>query len=52
MTMTAVQYATVVYDIFGEYDTGSERTLAACLNDASRTQTESFGTLSKWRTGE
>ena len=22
-------------DIYGEYDTGSERTLAACLNDAS-----------------
>jgi hypothetical protein len=28
---------------YGEYDTGSEQTLAACLNDASLTRTEPSG---------
>ena len=35
---------TAVHDIlYGEYDTGSEQTLAACLNDASRTRTDPSG---------
>jgi hypothetical protein len=39
-TMTVNNSYTIFY---GEYDTGSEQTLAACLNDASRTSTEPSG---------
>ena len=39
--------------LFGEFDPGSGRTLAACLTHASRTERPSFfvGVL-EWRTGE
>ena len=36
--------------LFGEFDPGSGRTLAACLTHASRTE-RPFGVL-EWRTGE
>lgn len=36
--------------LFGEFDSGSGRTLAACLTHASRTE-RPFGVL-EWRTGE
>ena len=35
----------------GEFDPGSERTLAACLTHASRTRTD-LRVLVEWRTGE
>ena len=37
-------------DIYGEFDPGSGRTLAACLTHASRT-VKPFG-VDQWRTGE
>ena len=40
----------LVYDINGEFDPGSGRTLAACLTHASRT-VKPFG-VDQWRTGE
>jgi len=36
--------------LFGEFDSGSGRTLAACLTHASRT-VRPFG-VHEWRTGE
>ena len=39
-----------VFDIFGEFDPGSGRTLAACLTHASRTVNHFGG--DQWRTGE
>ena len=38
LRILSIRYTTaraVTDIIYGEYDTGSERTLAACLNDAS-----------------
>ena len=40
----------VLQVLFGEFDPGSGRTLAACLTHASRTE-RPFGVL-EWRTGE
>ena len=38
---------------YGEFDSGSERTLAACLRHASRTGRSGSNTLIvQWRTGE
>ena len=36
----------------GEFDPGSERTLAARLKHASRTAREELASLLEWRTGE
>ena len=36
----------------GEFDPGSERTLAARLKHASRTAREKLASLLEWRTGE
>ena len=38
--------------LFGEFDPGSGRTLAACLTHASRTGLPGFGWVGEWRTGE
>ena len=38
--------------LFGEFDPGSGRTLAACLTHASRTLKLSFCWVDEWRTGE
>ena len=38
--------------LFGEFDPGSGRTLAACLTHASRTLKAQFSGLDEWRTGE
>ena len=38
--------------LFGEFDPGSGRTLAACLTHASRTLKPSFCWVDEWRTGE
>ena len=43
----------LVVVLFGEFDPGSGRTLAACLTHASRTGLSSFlGGWVEWRTGE
>ena len=39
-------------DLYGEFDPGSGRTLAACLTHASRTVKEELAPLDQWRTGE
>ena len=39
-------------DYHGEFDSGSERTLAARLKHASRTRTLVLALGGKWRTGE
>jgi hypothetical protein len=39
-------------DIYGEFDSGSGRTLAACLTHASRTVTTELALSDQWRTGE
>ena len=38
--------------LFGEFDPGSGRTLAACLTHASRTLMAQLAGLDEWRTGE
>ena len=38
--------------IYGEFDPGSGRTLAACLTHASRTVTAELALPDQWRTGE
>ena len=38
--------------LFGEFDPGSGRTLAACLTHASRTLKPGFCWVDEWRTGE
>ena len=38
--------------LFGEFDPGSGRTLAACLTHASRTLKAQLAGLDEWRTGE
>ena len=45
-----IHLALVGLFLFGEFDSGSGRTLAACLTHASRTE-RPFGVL-EWRTGE
>jgi len=40
------------YVLFGEFDPGSGRTLAACLTHASRTLMAQLAGLDEWRTGE
>ena len=42
----------VVLNNDGEFDPGSERTLAARLKHASRTAREELASLLEWRTGE
>ena len=42
----------VVLNNDGEFDPGSERTLAARLKHASRTAREKLASLLEWRTGE
>jgi len=42
----------LLINIYGEFDPGSGRTLAACLTHASRTVTEELAPLDQWRTGE
>ena len=42
--------AFVPTNLIGEFDPGSERTLAACLTHASRTRLVAI--REKWRTGE
>lgn len=39
-------------DIYGEFDSGSGRTLAACLTHASRTVMTGLALSDQWRTGE
>ena len=39
------------FDIYGEFDPGSERTLAACLIHASLTRKSDFGWVSKVANG-
>ena len=39
-------------DIYGEFDPGSGRTLAACLTHASRTVKLVLAPVEQWRTGE
>src|SRR3712207_5512619 len=39
-------------DIYGEFDSGSGRTLAACLTHASRTVMGGLAPPDQWRTGE
>ena len=39
-------------DIYGEFDSGSGRTLAACLTHASRTVIPGLALVDQWRTGE
>ena len=46
-----VFYACFLF-LFGEFDPGSGRTLAACLTHASRTLKLSFCWVDEWRTGE
>ena len=38
--------------IYGEFDPGSGRTLAACLTHASRTLKPELALVDEWRTGE
>jgi len=42
----------VPVDIYGEFDSGSGRTLEACLTHASRTVMTELASLDQWRTGE
>jgi hypothetical protein len=42
----------VVCRIYGEFDPGSGRTLAACLTHASRTLKPALAWVDEWRTGE
>ena len=42
----------VQFNIYGEFDPGSGRTLAACLTHASRTVTQELAPGDQWRTGE
>ena len=39
-------------NIYGEFDPGSGRTLAACLTHASRTVNKELASWDQWRTGE
>jgi hypothetical protein len=39
-------------NIYGEFDPGSGRTLAACLTHASRTVIQVLASGDQWRTGE
>ena len=47
-----VGWGLVLLVLFGEFDPGSGRTLAACLTHASRTGLPGFGWVGEWRTGE
>jgi len=42
----------LIANIYGEFDPGSGRTLAACLTHASRTVTSELALVDQWRTGE
>ena len=42
----------LLIDIYGEFDSGSGRTLAACLTHASRTVISGLALVDQWRTGE
>jgi len=42
----------LLIDIYGEFDSGSGRTLAACLTHASRTVKSKLALVDQWRTGE
>ena len=42
----------LLIDIYGEFDSGSGRTLAACLTHASRTEISVLAPGDQWRTGE
>ena len=42
----------LLLDIYGEFDSGSGRTLAACLTHASRTVISGLALVDQWRTGE
>ena len=42
----------LLIDIYGEFDSGSGRTLAACLTHASRTVISELALVDQWRTGE
>src|SRR5690554_1736053 len=48
----AASVALVPQDIYGEFDPGSGRTLAACLTHASRTVKRELAPVDQWRTGE
>ena len=50
--MTVTRFGELLINIYGEFDPGSGRTLAACLTHASRTVTEELAPLDQWRTGE
>ena len=51
-TNVPVTSVVVQINIYGEFDPGSGRTLAACLTHASRTVKEELAPLDQWRTGE
>src|SRR5688500_14895720 len=48
----AVSVVGVPVGIYGEFDSGSGRTLAACLTHASRTVIQGLASGDQWRTGE
>ena len=48
----AASVAGLLLDIYGEFDSGSGRTLAACLTHASRTVISGLALVDQWRTGE
>ena len=47
-----VGWGLVLLVLFGEFDPGSGRTLAACLTHASRTVKLQLAGVDEWRTGE
>ena len=45
-------FVVVIVIFYGEFDSGSGRTLAACLTHASRTERLQLAGVLEWRTGE
>ena len=52
VSFLAVSVVGLLIDIYGEFDSGSGRTLAACLTHASRTVISGLALVDQWRTGE
>ncbi len=52
LRMIVTRFGGLLTNIYGEFDPGSGRTLAACLTHASRTVTGELAPPDQWRTGE
>ncbi len=52
LRLSVIRFGGLLNNIYGEFDPGSGRTLAACLTHASRTVNFKLAWGDQWRTGE